>query len=73
MESLVQLISVHLDRPVIDRTDLTGKFYEFRLDQVVLANCKPGEEAFDCVSPLVEEQLGLKLNRRRDTIEALVV
>lgn len=73
MESLVQLISVHLDRPVIDRTGLTGKLYEFQLDQIALANCKPLDEAFDCVSPIVQEQLGLKLNRRRDTIERLMV
>jgi len=73
MESLVHLISVHLDRPVIDRTGLTGKLYEFQLDQIALANCRTGEEAFDCVSPLVQEQLGLRLNRRRDTIDALMV
>jgi uncharacterized protein (TIGR03435 family) len=73
MESLVQLISVHLDRPVIDRTGLTGKLNEFQLDQIALANCKPRDDAFDCVFPLVQEQLGLKLNRRRDTIEGLMV
>ena len=73
MESLVQLISMHLDRPVIDKTGLTGSFYEFQLNQIALANCKSGDEAFDCVSPLVQEQLGLKLNRRKDTIEVLMV
>ncbi|HKE24587.1 MAG TPA: TIGR03435 family protein, partial [Bryobacteraceae bacterium] len=73
MEPLVRLISVHLDRPVIDKTGLAGKLYEFQFDQISLANCRPGDEALDCVSSLVREQLGLKLNGRKDSIEAVMV
>jgi uncharacterized protein (TIGR03435 family) len=73
LQTLVTIIAMHLDRPVIDKTGLAGNIYEFQFDQVALANCGQGDEALGCVSQMVQEQLGLKLNSRKDSAEALMI
>jgi uncharacterized protein (TIGR03435 family) len=72
-ETLALMISMHLDRPMIDKTGLPGKTYEFQFDQVALSTCGQGDGAPDCVSRQVREQLGLKLNARKDSVELLAI
>jgi uncharacterized protein (TIGR03435 family) len=73
MEDLVSIIAIHLDRPVVDKTGLSSKIFDFQFDQVALSNCQQGDEALDCVSPKLQEQLGLKLNARKDSVVSLMV
>ena len=69
-------------RPVVDRTDLTGKF-DFRLrfvplfvpaptpDTQVVPN--PAADSGPSIFTAVQEQLGLKLIRERNRVEFLVI
>ena len=69
---------VFLDRPVIDKTAITGMF-EFRLiyDQRLSLIGGPGTEPFDPSGPSIfaalQEQLGLKLESGKAPVEVLVI
>ncbi len=68
VENLVRLFSEYLDRPVVDRTGLTGE-YDFRL-------LLPGDFAKGNSSETftaVEEQLGLKLDPQMTPKEFLTI
>ncbi|MEO8592055.1 MAG: TIGR03435 family protein [Candidatus Solibacter sp.] len=74
VETLILVVSSRLDRPVINRTGLSANTYEFKLDQIALAGCdRPEQNKADCVSTLLDEQLGLRLEARKAPIELLVV
>jgi uncharacterized protein (TIGR03435 family) len=74
MDTLAQMISLRLDRPVIDKTSLAGKTYEFQLDQIALSRCEhQGDETVACVSAEIQKQLGLKLDARKDAVELLLI
>jgi uncharacterized protein (TIGR03435 family) len=62
-------------RPVYDRSELTG-VYDFRLDLHEAAGPWATEAehlAAPSIATVVEEQLGLRLERRREAVEVLVV
>jgi uncharacterized protein (TIGR03435 family) len=60
---------VGADRPVLDRTGLTGE-YDFRLEATPRRDVELGDIS---VHTAVQEQLGLKLESQRAPIEVLVV
>lgn len=83
MPEFVSILRVNLDKPIIDRTGLTGLYrFKVELDASIMAlrivttdvngnpiNREPtGVDTFKAV-----ESLGLKLEQRRDPIDVLVV
>jgi uncharacterized protein (TIGR03435 family) len=63
-----------LDRPVIDRTGLTGTWnIHLVYTPQSRANCRAPEPDDIGIFTAVQEQLGLKLEPRRETMEVLVV
>jgi uncharacterized protein (TIGR03435 family) len=60
---------VGADRPVIDRTGLTGE-YDFRIEATPRRDVELGDIS---VHTAVQEQLGLKLESQRAPIQVLVV
>jgi uncharacterized protein (TIGR03435 family) len=75
MQVLVEAIprSFHLDRPVVDRTGLTGT-YDFNIDATpesrIDGNPDPNEIS---IFTAVKEQLGLKLEPQKAMVEILVI
>lgn len=69
--SLIQTLSLHVDRPIVDRTDLTG-YYDFPPIYRELAQMNRPESAF-AVSDLLRTYLGLELKPERESTEVLVV
>jgi uncharacterized protein (TIGR03435 family) len=75
LRNFVEVLSRYLNRPVLDRTGLTGAFdftLEFSPDR------KGSDEAGELPSgaslfTAIQEQLGLKLEARKEPIEILVV
>lgn len=62
-----------LDRPVVDRTGLTGK-YDFTLKwNPGLPSATPDDNAFPGIFTAVRDQLGLRLNAVKDNAEVLVI
>lgn len=68
LAAFVDFLSQRLDRPVLDETGLTGAF-EITLDWVSDSDDPVGPSIFTAV----QEQLGLKLERRRAGVETLVI
>jgi uncharacterized protein (TIGR03435 family) len=72
--NLARLLAPGLDRPVIDRTNLTGRF-DFTLEWAL----EPSPEApvantsAPSMFTAVQEQLGLKLEAQRGPVEVLVI
>jgi uncharacterized protein (TIGR03435 family) len=69
MARLAEYLSNQAGRPVIDDTGLKGE-YDFRVEWA--ADEKPGSQ-MPSVFTALQEQLGLKLNATRGTIEVIVV
>jgi uncharacterized protein (TIGR03435 family) len=73
-------LSMWVDRPVIDLTGLTGT-YDFTLYwtpeyPMVELNARPGAEAAEPAPTLLQalqDQLGLKLEARKSSIEVIVI
>jgi uncharacterized protein (TIGR03435 family) len=64
-----------IDRPVLDGSGLEGK-YDFTLDLRAAAGPWPSEaerEAAPSVSSVLEQQLGLRLDARKQPVEVLVI
>jgi uncharacterized protein (TIGR03435 family) len=79
MAEFAEQMSEPLNRPVVDATGLTSR-YDIRIDvspyMLTAANAGKGEGQFDVVSILftaLPDQLGLKLNSRRATVDVLVI
>jgi uncharacterized protein (TIGR03435 family) len=70
IEQLDAMISVGLDRPLIDKTGLAGDL-EYPIDWSHLDMTRAADRATDSES--VEEQLGLKLESTKAQIEILVI
>jgi uncharacterized protein (TIGR03435 family) len=77
LESLAFALQAYMDKRVIDRTNLQGT-YEFDLEFDFMATRSIGSSADTdtagaSVFTAVQEQLGLKLDRRRETMDVLVI
>lgn len=77
MAGLARLFSLWLERVVIDRTGLQGK-YEIKLEWVPEENLAPGvpdiaSQPGASLFSAVEAQLGLKLEPRKGPVEMLVI
>jgi uncharacterized protein (TIGR03435 family) len=69
MTRLAEYLSSQAERPVIDNTGLKGE-YDFRVEWAT--DEKPGSLR-PSVFAALQEQLGLKLNATKGTIETIVV
>jgi uncharacterized protein (TIGR03435 family) len=71
MGDFVQLAGVSADRPVIDRTGITGDIdYDILISQ---QDARNQDDVNHAIIDAVTEQLGLKLEPAKDLIEVLVV
>ena len=81
MRQFAETLAASLDRPIVDRTDLTGTFdlhLEFAIDQVTtpaLAALASAGDPTDGVSifTAIQEQLGLKLEPTRGPGDFIVI
>ena len=77
LESIAFGLQVFMDKRVVDRTGLTG-IYEYDLEfdwnaTRATALAPADDAAGSSVFTAVQEQLGLKLERRRETMDVLVI
>jgi uncharacterized protein (TIGR03435 family) len=70
IDFLVRLLSSSVDRPVLDRTGLRGR-YDFKLEYA--RDPTAANENVPSLFTAVQEQLGLKLEPQRAPIEILVI
>jgi uncharacterized protein (TIGR03435 family) len=63
-----------MDRPVIDKTGLTGLF-DIHLEYVrdIGADALPGDTGGESIFTALQEQLGLKLTPDKGPVEVLVI
>jgi uncharacterized protein (TIGR03435 family) len=84
MPSLVRMLSRTLGSPVVDKTGLTGKYdyvLQFAPDESVRANMSSGpgsgmpppESDGPSIFTAVQEQLGLKLEARKEAVDVVVI
>jgi len=76
LSRLTDIVASALKAPVRDGTGLTG-FYDFKLDlRPYITPLQPGDpprDPTDLVIPALRDELGLKLESRRITLDVLVV
>jgi uncharacterized protein (TIGR03435 family) len=72
MDSLVRVLSSAADRPVLDQTRLTG-FYDYKLEFARDPTAAADESSASSIFTAVQEQLGLKLESQKGSIEVLVI
>jgi uncharacterized protein (TIGR03435 family) len=74
MEQLVDELSANLDRPVLNKTGLTGD-YDYSLEWAPERDGRPAPEEINAPSifTALREQLGLKLEPQKAAIEVLVI
>ena len=75
MSEFIGTLSGPLRAPVVDKTELTGR-YDFTVDlSSYFADVKPGEQPdmTAIVMSALREQLGLNLESRKETVEILVI
>jgi uncharacterized protein (TIGR03435 family) len=74
IDALVATQSGLLHTPVVDRTGLHG-FFDFTIDPIRYAALTPGvnESYADMVVTAVREQLGLKLEKQKASLEIIVI
>lgn len=70
LQELTELLSKFMDRPVVDRTGLTGRF-DFTMDYGPNPDA-PGPTGPDMFRAF-QEQVGLKLEATKDSVDVLVV
>ncbi len=73
--SLLNLISRYADRPIVDRTGLAGGYDQANLDWQQFAEERRTDPlaAQASVFAAIQDQLGLKLEPRKDSTEVLVI
>jgi uncharacterized protein (TIGR03435 family) len=74
MAQLSATLSANVDRPVVNRTGLTGKYdfkLEFSPENVVANTADPN--GFPSIFVAVQEQLGLRLEPAKEPVEILVI
>jgi uncharacterized protein (TIGR03435 family) len=76
LDKFAQLLSLDVDRPVINRTGFNGQF-DFRLEYALISAARVPTGAVDAAGPSVftaiQEQLGLKLESSKGAVEDLVI
>jgi len=72
MSSLVRVLSSAADRPVLDQTGLTGS-YDYKIEFARDPAAAVAESSAASLFTAVQEQLGLKLEPRKASIETLVI
>jgi uncharacterized protein (TIGR03435 family) len=74
MAELAAEVGKGLDRPVVDATGLKGR-YDIRLDMssVAAANQADRMDAASAMITALQEQMGLKLDGRKDSVDVLVI
>jgi uncharacterized protein (TIGR03435 family) len=76
LDKFAQLLSLDLDRPVINRTGIRGQF-EFRLAYTLMSATGGPTGTVDAAGPsifsAIQEQLGLQLESARGPVEVLVI
>jgi bla regulator protein blaR1 len=77
LQEVANVFSMFLDRPVVDRTDLKGKFdfkMEYQQNTDIPALALPGAElAGPALFTAFQEQAGLKLQPTKGPVEVLVI
>ncbi len=69
---LPALLNREAGRPVVDKTGLTGK-YDFTLEYVPTSKAATDETGGPSIFTAVEEQLGLKLEPAKESMDVLVI
>lgn len=72
LSSLPVFLNRELGRPTMDKTGLTGK-YDFTLQFVPASKAATDETGGPSIFTAVEEQLGLKLEPAKETMDVLVI
>jgi len=76
MRGLAAMLSVQVERPVIDATGLTGR-YDYTLKFVRPGMAGPGADASEPAGPTIttaiQEQLGLRLEAKKVVVELFVI
>ena len=72
MDDLVRLLSSAADRPVLDQTGLAG-FYDFRVEFARDPASAATDSSASSIFTAVQEQLGLKLEPQKGSIEIMVI
>jgi uncharacterized protein (TIGR03435 family) len=75
IEDLISRLAAQVGRPVIDKTNLTGRF-DFKLTfnpRPLVSADSPGQSAASDIFTALQEQLGLKLESGRGPVEVLVI
>ena len=74
---LARRLSLALNRPIVDRTGFAGKYdYALVFDTIAVMPPNPTSADADTPTPievLLQRQLGLRLNKRKGSIEILIV
>jgi len=77
--ALARFLTPELDFPVVDRTGLTDKLYDFDIDKLVSFHAIDRDEqtdpneAQDYLRSAVQHQLGLRLEPRKESMQMLVI
>jgi bla regulator protein BlaR1 len=75
IDQLIEALSRGLDRPILDKTGLSGKF-EYTMEWGRLTQARlddPDGFAIGALSSAVQENFGLKLESAKDQVEILVI
>lgn len=74
MEDLADTLGIYADRPIVDKTGLTGN-YDYRIEATPWFRLHNGSEDLNDITVFtaVQEQLGLKLEAQKAPIEIVVV
>jgi uncharacterized protein (TIGR03435 family) len=72
MADLASILSKQLEKPVIDRTGLPGR-YEFTLSWVTAVPTTPAGEAGPDLFAALQQQLGLQLGGSKAPVDILVI
>lgn len=73
MSDIASRISLAAGRPVLDRTGLTGRYRFLLIFTPTPPTVQPSESAPPDLLTAVQEQLGLKLESKKEAVEVLVV
>ncbi len=76
LKQFAQLLTIMLDRPVLDKTSLAGRYdlkLTFDFSSTARGADRPSDDSQPSIFVAVEEQLGLKLEARKDSVEFIVI